>query len=295
MTSTPPTDVIRYLRQEVGFGCPFPNCRSPILTWHHFDPPWRLEQHHRPDGMIALCRLHADAADGGLFSNTQLKQWKKARNSIDSVKAKFPWAQRNFLIRLGGNYSGGESVPLALAGEPIISLTRDLTGPLLLSMSLRLPDGTLVASIDENSFTADPTQIYDLVVNTAPTAVKIWLSQRDVGMDLSFRRITLQELNEVLAQDRQRARKKVEELISPEMKRFLSANPMLSGGENGDLNGPFIRSYAESQLDDEERVAFLDFKKLRVHSNGRELVVSDGIGSTFFYCASFGNARGFSL
>lgn len=30
-------ETIAILRREVGFGCPV--CRSPFLTWHHFDPP----------------------------------------------------------------------------------------------------------------------------------------------------------------------------------------------------------------------------------------------------------------
>jgi hypothetical protein len=244
--------------------------------------------------MIALCRAHADSADAELFSNTQLRQWKKAENSIDSVRAKFPWAQQNFLIRLGGNYSGGESIPLVLAGEPVISLTRGDGGLLSLSMNLKLPDGTSVASINENSFEADPTQIHDLVLNTAPTSVKIWLSDRNVGMELSFRRMTLQQVDKLLARDRERARRKAADLMPPAFRRLISSSPLLSD-RNSDLPGPFIREYAESQVDDEDKVAFLDFKKLRVHSKGRELVVGDGIGSTFFYCASFGNAAGFSL
>ena len=55
MNRTPPKKVIQTLRQEVGFGCPVPNCGNPYLEWHHFDPPWSIENHHRPEGMIALC------------------------------------------------------------------------------------------------------------------------------------------------------------------------------------------------------------------------------------------------
>ena len=39
MNRTPPKKVIQTLRQEVGFGCPIPNCGNPYLEWHHFDPP----------------------------------------------------------------------------------------------------------------------------------------------------------------------------------------------------------------------------------------------------------------
>jgi len=60
---TPPAAVRRELRREVGFGCPIPDCGIPYLTWHHFDPEWRVEEHHRPEGMIALCLTHAGLAD----------------------------------------------------------------------------------------------------------------------------------------------------------------------------------------------------------------------------------------
>ena len=68
---------------------------------------------------------------------------------------------------------------------------------------------------------------------------------------------------------------------------------------SGDPTGILVRAYAKRQLDDEGKVAFLDFEKLRVYSNGNELVVGDGLesGRGFFnYCASFNNGEGgFSL
>src|SRR5260370_32940636 len=82
------------LRQEVGFCCPVNGCGSPYLTWHHFDPPWRIEHHHRPDGMIALCRPHADKADYLSFTDDQLRalkrEWRagpaQARRRVASVR-----------------------------------------------------------------------------------------------------------------------------------------------------------------------------------------------------------------
>jgi hypothetical protein len=56
-----PEHVKEKLRTEVGYGCPI--CRSPFLTWHHFDPPYRVRPHNDPEGMIALCREHSDEAD----------------------------------------------------------------------------------------------------------------------------------------------------------------------------------------------------------------------------------------
>ena len=72
MNRTPPKKVIQTLRQEVGFGCPIPNCGNPYLEWHHFDPPWSIENHHRPEGMIALCTQHHKNADNYAYTNEQL-------------------------------------------------------------------------------------------------------------------------------------------------------------------------------------------------------------------------------
>ena len=46
-----PIAVRRQLAEEVGFGCPIEGWGSPYLMWHHFDPPWRVREHHDPVGM----------------------------------------------------------------------------------------------------------------------------------------------------------------------------------------------------------------------------------------------------
>jgi hypothetical protein len=315
MNRTPPTGVLRQLRREVGFGCPFPGCRDAILTWHHFDPPWRREQHHRPEGMIALCQPHANAADRDLFSASRLRELKTSTHSVEEVKARFPWTATEFLIRLGGSYSGGESVPLAVGGKPIIHLSRDGNGLLALSAELRAPDGALLASIQENMFEADPAHIHDLVLDTAPTKVKIWIAKREIGLELSFRRITADELDTFLAEDHRRASHDIEALLPEEVRRFLAEyDPdqrrqnmatMLSGSNlpptireaavSGDPTGTLIRAYAKRMADDEAKVAFLNFQKLHVYSNGRELIVVEGLksGSVFVsHSASLYNRQG---
>ena len=70
---TPPPEVRRELRREVGFGCPVRDadgvrCGNPYLYYHHFDPPWATEEHHNPAGMIALCGEHHPKADAGTFT-----------------------------------------------------------------------------------------------------------------------------------------------------------------------------------------------------------------------------------
>ena len=67
----------RALREEVAFGCPIDGCGSPYLTWHHFDPPWHVEQHHKFEGMVALCLQHHKEGDAGAFTPEQLRTLKE--------------------------------------------------------------------------------------------------------------------------------------------------------------------------------------------------------------------------
>src|SRR6266480_3320155 len=166
MRRTPPVDIQRTLRQEVAYGCPVNGCRQPFLTWHHFDPPWRIRQHHEPNGMIALCRQHHGFADAGGFSKEELRALKMRNYSTDSVIANFPWAKNALLIRLGGCYSGGSSAVFCVSNDPVIRLTTGPDGLLFLSFVLRLPDGAVVASMIDNAFQSDPATLHDLECNS---------------------------------------------------------------------------------------------------------------------------------
>lgn len=89
-----PEEVKRQLRREVGFGCPL--CRKPFLSWHHFDPPYHVEAHNRPEGMIALCLEHFAEADQGLFSPEELRRLKVSPRSAEDAKGDFPsWKKPN--------------------------------------------------------------------------------------------------------------------------------------------------------------------------------------------------------
>jgi hypothetical protein len=139
LSRTPPAEVRRQLRTEVGFGCPYPGCRKPFLEWHHFDPPWHEREHHDPAGIIALCGEHHNAADRGVLSKGELKAWKQ-RSPDANVQVMFPWAKREFLVRMGGVYHGGSRVAFAVNGQPVIELKRQDNDRLTLSFILKASD-----------------------------------------------------------------------------------------------------------------------------------------------------------
>lgn len=137
MNRTPPTEIRRILRKEVGFGCPVPNCGSPYLEWHHFDPPWRVIKHHDSKGMIALCTEHHKKADSGGFTVEQLRQFKQnGRMNFEPIKGRFDWFRNKLLVATGSNLYYGSLTILKIGTKPVIWLQRDKHGYLLLNLRM---------------------------------------------------------------------------------------------------------------------------------------------------------------
>jgi len=319
-----PRSVQQILRREVSYGCPVEGCRQAFLTWHHFDPPRRVRQHNDPKGMIALCHQHHDFADAGGFSKEELHALKAGNYSTDSVMAKFPWAKKALLIRLGGCYSGGSSAVLSVSDEPIIQLTKGPHDLLFLSFVLKLPDGTVVARMIDNGFQSDPATLHNLQCKASGTLIKIWFAPRDIGLDLSFRRLTMDELSDILQTDKKRAEESpTGRHAREEMERAMGDLPasfrdliseggprMPAGGEglpkhiaeafwSGDPVGSFTKDWASTHcLDDDDKITLLDFANVSVNNAGRHIRIRNGIGEGpgyMVYCAAFDNGGSFNL
>lgn len=121
----PGTAIKHQLRREVNFGCPvrFPDgsgCGSPILTFHHFDPPWAGNYVHVSDGMIAFCPLHHTQADGGLWSTAQLRAFKQSPFVDDAIKVQWPWQPETLVMKVGPSLVVGSGSPMRLNGRPVM-------------------------------------------------------------------------------------------------------------------------------------------------------------------------------
>lgn len=136
MTRKPPTAVIKQLRQEVGFGCPIPECGNPYLEWHHFDPLWSVEQHHNAQGMIALCAEHHKKADNGAYTDTQLAAFKRNKVDPELICGRFDWRRNKLLVVVGGNYYYETPRALVIDGHDVVATTRDEGGYLLLNVEM---------------------------------------------------------------------------------------------------------------------------------------------------------------
>jgi hypothetical protein len=128
VTRTPPLDVTRQLRSEVGFGCPVPKCGNPYLEWHHFDPPYHEEEHHRAEGMIALCAEHHKKADAGAYTRDQLRAFKGNRANSDLVRGSFDWFRHDLLAIVGGNFFYQTPRILVVDGKDVVWTSRDEAG-----------------------------------------------------------------------------------------------------------------------------------------------------------------------
>ncbi len=134
MNRTPPAEVRRALRYEVGFGCPADECGNPYLEWHHFDPPWSEREHHDPAGMVALCGEHHKKADAGAYTVEQLRAFKDNRAAF--VGGRFDWMRNDLLVVVGGNFYYETPIAVQFRQQPVVWLNRDDEGYLLLNLGM---------------------------------------------------------------------------------------------------------------------------------------------------------------
>ncbi|MBD2001616.1 hypothetical protein H6G00_34370 [Leptolyngbya sp. FACHB-541] len=300
MNRTPKLEVRRALRKEVGYGCPFLGCRSPYLTWHHFDPPWREKEHHDPAGMIALCGKHHRFADGGAYSKGELRALKESDPSPEDVKAHLPWAKKNFLVRAGGEYRIGSPCVLLLDDKPLIELARDESGFLCLSFVLESQDGKQKVAVEENYLTFFEDNLFDLEISENAKNVKVWYSERAIGLDLRFDRITPEELDQILVKDEKRHLKRLKKLglpasttigvplseltSAPWFPKFLTTAPreLLEYVGASDMGEVTIKNLVqkivrEDCMEDDGFIPFLNFCTMLTYYKGARVEVREGI------------------
>jgi hypothetical protein len=152
---TPPVAVLAQLRREVFNGCPVPECGSPYLTWHHFDPTFAAAPHHNPEGMIALCAEHHAKAGAGAYTIDQLRTFKASPfMKGKAVSGRFDWMRRDILTVVGGNFYYATPVPVRFQGSPLVELRRDSDGYLLLNTHMLSQSGQERTHLHDNFWIA---------------------------------------------------------------------------------------------------------------------------------------------
>jgi hypothetical protein len=322
-------EAIRILRQEVGFGCPI--CRSPFLTWHHFDPPWHVEQHWRSEGIIALCPLchgNADAkgSQPGAYSIPELRAMKHSAQSIDTVRAHMPtWQNKeHLLVRIGGCYTDTSGPIISINGVAQLRVKRAENDLLLLSFELRNANDEVIVSMEDNVFTAYPGNIHDMVIAPKSTSVKVWLGKDDVGLEFSFKRIMREDLAAVMAADLGRVKPEIQRIHSeafararhalqnlpPEILQAIekdastpfSPDPSIAEGMPEEIRRTFltedkvawsVERWMKDNIEEGEPIPFLNVEQMALWFHGNRWVIKDGIANFIRYSACFESPGGF--
>ena len=311
------SSAIDILRKEVGFGCPI--CRSPFLTWHHFDPPYHIEQHWRPEGMIALCpTCHADADykgnKPGAYSNEELRKLKKSGTRADQIEAFFPaWQDKEqLLIRIGGVYTDPIQPIISINNKSFLGISKTEDGLLNLSFELCDENDNTIIKMDKNWFLVFPQSIHNMTIAPKTKDIKIWLKDKNIGLDFSFKRIDKIELESYLLNDKKAAdivfAKEYShylESLPPEVRQMMSQIIPINTNTSGlpeelqkaalseDKVGAFVKSWANKNcLSSDGLIPFININKMILFYHGQRIAVGDGIANSMHYNAVFNNSQG---
>lgn len=210
MTRKPPIDVIRILRKENGYKCVVPGCEIPYIEYHHFNPPWHVENHHRPEGMIALCPEHHRKADGGSYTDEQLKNFKEhASDEFDEVRGRFEYLRYNILLYAGGNFFLRNNIEITINGKNAIWFEIDENGYHLLNVELFDKKGNIYFKIENNSWEITDN-VSDVECPPSGKLLKVFFKNGD-NFGLEFKELTsVDELEKTLGNLHPRANKRIE-------------------------------------------------------------------------------------
>lgn len=206
-----PGDKIKtLLRQEVNFGCPVrehgnTGCGCPILTFHHFDPPWSGNQIHDPIGMIALCSTHHDQADGGLWTNAQLREMKKNPFIDDTIKVPWPWNPETLVLKLGPIFVVGSGSALVLNGKPVLSFHPESINQLgiksiVFNSEINDVDNQSWLTIKDNFLDIEICKISDMYFTAQTKKFVAKNKKKNMSVSLEFKKKKVEVLDKWLVQ-----------------------------------------------------------------------------------------------
>jgi hypothetical protein len=188
ISRTPPVEIRKNLRKEVNYGCPI--CRSPFLTWHHFDPPWNECHSHTEQGIIALCSNCHRQADGGAFTKKYLHELKEKTISSPPIGS-LPWHINCALVRFGGNLFIAQSSKLfsiRVVKQEVFSLLLDTNGYLKLNASIWNNKNALVLRLEDNDIVSYMDNIGDLECSAEAKMLSVISRENDAQLVLKFAR-----------------------------------------------------------------------------------------------------------
>jgi len=189
-----PAIVRKHVRRRCGFGCVV--CGCAVITYEHFNPPFRDAREHRAEGMTLLCGHHQLESSKGLLSKETIS------------KADFdPYCKQkgysNQTLDIGHSrpelYLGGTDVTIcgpgiAVNGEMFFSLKR----PEIRSKKWRLsakflsPDGSVACEIRDNELVVN-SSLFDFEQKGTSFIAR---NQKEIVLDLDLTPPNILSLNQ---------------------------------------------------------------------------------------------------
>jgi hypothetical protein len=195
-----PEEVRKQLRKEVAFGCPIKNCGSPYLSYHHFDPPYHVEKHHRPEGMIALCLHHHKAADNDAYTSSQLRSFKKypyLKTVKQKPKGRFEWEREQLIVLMGGGAYTSNEVILRVKTKDIIWVSKSEYGYDNLNLDIYNEQGKPLFIMRDNDWLIHD-YFSDLICPPCGNSINLKAKTKDVEINIKFYQSLKKELDKKL-------------------------------------------------------------------------------------------------
>ena len=105
--------------------------------------------------MIALCLPHAAQADGGVFTDTQIRELKtNPFLTGEQVSGKNQWLRRNTVLKSGTNLFLNIRTLVTVCKKPVIWFNRNADGYLELSMNIVDNSGNQLFVMENNDWLA---------------------------------------------------------------------------------------------------------------------------------------------
>jgi hypothetical protein len=187
-----PSEIRKYLRKEVGYGCPVSGCRNPFLEYHHFNPKYSDRKEHSKEGMIALCPNHHRKADRDRWTNDELIKLKKA-DLREIVNGTLDWNLKDSIIIVGNNYFFGDLFTFSVFGNELFGIAQTDNRELVINALIWDSNMKPVAQIVENDILINNLNIGDLNCSASGHSIRIESEADDTYYELYFKRVYLSE------------------------------------------------------------------------------------------------------
>lgn len=179
-----PEPVRRILRQESGFGCCF--CGVPFLQYHHIIA-WAVEEHSRPEDMMAVCATHHGLITEGAISEPAQRAAKANPHNLrhGSGQGALYVTTPELKVKFGGCVVTNTPVLLQIAGVPVVVARRGASGEVLLSAPIQDENGDELGRLVDNDWDFSPGLIWDFEVHGRWATAK--LGPRNINLLIDCR------------------------------------------------------------------------------------------------------------